>query len=140
MVDTLTTRERSHRMSLIRSKDTKPELKVRSLLHAMGYRFRLHRNDLPGRPDISFGTRKKIIFVHGCFWHGHDHCSVANVPKSRTDFWNQKFLKNRERDRRNIDLLKDAGWEVLVVWECEAKAMEDLAKRLAAFLGPTKMA
>jgi DNA mismatch endonuclease (patch repair protein) len=138
MVDILTKKERSKRMSLIRSKNTSPELAVRSLLHSLGYRFRIHRKDLPGQPDITFPTRKKVIFVHGCFWHGHENCKISNIPKSRTDFWIEKFSKNQERDARNIARLREAGWDVMVVWECEAKSPAELKEGLETFLGPAR--
>ena len=100
-MDTLSKAERSERMARIRSKNTKPELQVRRLLHGLGYRFRLHRRDLPGSPDVVFAARRKIVFVHGCFWHGHKNCKVANRPKSRRSFWSAKFKRNRERDAMN---------------------------------------
>ena len=100
-MDTLTAAERSERMARIRSKDTKPELRVRQLVHRLGYRFRLHQKDLPGRPDLVFASRRKVVFVHGCFWHAHEDCSVANRPKSRSEFWNAKFERNRFRDPKN---------------------------------------
>lgn len=133
-MDTLTPRERSERMSRIRSKDTKPELAVRRLLHALGYRYRLHRRDLPGVPDLVFPARRKAIFVHGCFWHGHPGCKVANRPKSRTHFWDEKFKRNRERDELNTTRLADQGWDVLTVWECETKNPVELVKNLKHFL------
>lgn len=136
-MDTLTPAERSVRMSRIRSKDTKPELLVRQLLHRLGYRYRLHRRDLPGAPDLVFHGRSKIVFVHGCFWHSHARCKVANKPKSRRSFWLEKFARNIERDRRNVADLRDLGWQVHVVWECETRNTELLAARLSKFLdGP----
>jgi len=135
-MDTLSQAERSERMSLVKSKDTKPELRVRRLLHAMGYRYRLHRKDLPGKPDIVVSKRRKAIFVHGCFWHRHDDpaCRLARLPKSRKDFWEPKLTANAERDRRNIEALKELGWKVLVVWECELGNNEQLENKLRQFL------
>lgn len=106
-------------MSRIRSANTKPELCVRSLLHRMGFRFRLHRKDLPGRPDIVLSRLKTVIFVHGCYWHRHPGCRFAYEPKSRVEFWTAKFRDNVERDKRNLDALEALGWRVLVIWECE---------------------
>jgi len=134
-VDTLTVAERSQRMARIRSKDTKPEMTVRRSAHRLGYRYRLHRRDLPGVPDLVFPGRRKVIFVHGCFWHAHPHCTVANLPKSRRSFWSAKFKRNVERDRANERLLKQEGWDVLVIWECETKDKTRLAERLSQWLG-----
>lgn len=108
-------------MSLIRGKDTGPEMKVRSLLHQMGYRFRLHRKDLPGKPDIVLPKYRTVILVHGCFWHRHDGCKYAYHPKSRTEFWENKFQETQERDLKKEKALEASGWRVLVVWECELK-------------------
>ena len=121
-------------MARIRSQDTQPEVTVRRLLYSLGYRYRLHRRDLPGSPDICFPPRKKVIFVHGCFWHRHDGCARASTPKTRTSFWEEKFRKNVIRDRRNITGLVEAGWETMVVWECETRDLERLAPRLVRFL------
>lgn len=121
-------------MALVRSADTKPEMTVRKLVHGMGYRYRLHCRDLPGKPDLVFRSRKAIIFVHGCFWHRHDGCSLARLPKSRVDFWTSKLEGNRDRDERKVAALKTAGWRVFVVWECELRNRELLAERLRAFL------
>lgn len=137
-MDTLTKAERSERMAKIRSKNTKPELRVRRLVHGLGYRYRLHRRDLPGCPDLVFPSRRKIVFVHGCFWHGHEGCGVANMPKSRRFFWGEKFKRNQARDAKNKKALKMEGWRVLTVWECETKGLTALASRLARFLGPAK--
>lgn len=123
---------RSERMSRIRSKDTTPELIVRRLLHARGYRYRLHRAGLPGRPDIVFPARSKVIFVHGCFWHRHPGC--CRTPKSRADFWLTKFRANRRRDLRNQRRLTEMGWDFLVVWECEIRYADGLVKRVVRFL------
>lgn len=125
---------RSEYMRRIRSKDTAPELMVRSLVHRLGYRYRLHRKDLPGKPDLVFPSRKKIIFVHGCFWHGHDCSSVARTPKTNTGYWVGKILRNTERDARHQSELKALGWNLLVVWECEIRDAEALSSRLTSFL------
>lgn len=121
-------------MSRIKSGNTKPELVVRSLLHSMGYRFRLHRKDLPGKPDIVLPKYRSVIFVHGCFWHRHHKCKYAYNPKSNMDFWQKKFKANIERDVRVIKELKDLGWNILIVWECEIKDMEILKNKIYKFL------
>jgi DNA mismatch endonuclease, patch repair protein len=118
MVDTLTPAERSERMSRIRSQNTKPELWVRRLLHAAGFRFRLHRKDLPGRPDLVLPKYRAVVFVQGCFWHAH-HCQKGRIPGTRGDFWKAKFEGNKERDARNTRALRAAGWRVFTIWECE---------------------
>lgn len=132
MVDTMTPEERGRRMALIRSTDTKPEMKVRKLLWRMGLRYRLHAKELPGTPDIVFRKRKKAIFVHGCFWHLHG-CSFARMPKSKKDFWEPKLLGNKARDERKLDALIKLGWQVLVIWECETKNEAVLSTRLRNF-------
>lgn len=119
MTDTLTKAHRSWVMSRIRSQDTKPELIVRSLLHRLGYRFSLRRKDLPGRPDIVLPKHRSVIFVHGCFWHRHAGCPIATTPGTRRAFWLKKFAANVERDERNQSTLRQAGWKVGVLWECE---------------------
>jgi DNA mismatch endonuclease, patch repair protein len=136
-MDTLTPAERSTRMALIRSKNTKPELEVRKLTHALGYRYSLHKRGLPGKPDLAFPCQKKVIFVHGCFWHSHEGCRVANQPKSRSDFWENKFKRNKARDASNQLSLMKGGWDVCVIWECETKNISDIKDRLRHFLGPT---
>ena len=110
-------------MSEIRSKGMKPEMVVRRLVHSMGYRYSLHRKDLPDKPDLVFGPRRKVIFVHGCFWHQHDdpQCLDGRLPKSRLEYWRPKLSGNQDRDRQNLKLLNDNGWSVLTVWECETK-------------------
>jgi DNA mismatch endonuclease (patch repair protein) len=126
-------------MSAVRARDTRPELTVRSMLHAMGYRFRLHRCDLPGRPDIVLPGRHKVILVHGCFWHQHLSltCRAARLPRTRRDYWVPKLTGNVERDRRDLEALNAAGWDVLVVWECQLADAVDIIQRLRAFLdGP----
>ena len=120
-------------MRRIRSKGMLPELAVRSMVHRMGYRFRLHRKDLPGKPDLVFVSRRKVIFVHGCFWHAHD-CRIAHTPKSNAAYWRPKLARNRARDARNIEALRAAGWKPLVIWECEMKTEKSLQERVAVFL------
>jgi DNA mismatch endonuclease (patch repair protein) len=122
-------------MAKVKSKGTKPEMVVRRILFSMGYRYRLHDRSLPGSPDIIFKGKKKAIFVHGCFWHRHDGCPLARLPKSRLDFWIPKLEGNRERDTRTLHQLKSQGWEVLVIWECELKDLNLLEKMLNGFLG-----
>ena len=134
MADTLTPKERSHRMALVRSTDTKPEMRVRKLLHGMGYRYRLHARDLPGTPDLVFRSRHAVVFVHGCFWHRHSGCSLARLPKSRIAFWKNKLEGNKARDKLNILKLRAAGWRTLVVWECQTKDINRLTSRLRKFL------
>ena len=121
-------------MARIRATDTKPEVAVRRLLHTLGYRYRLHRRDLPGTPDICFPGRRKAIFVHGCFWHRHDGCARTTTPQTRTSFWEDKFRKNVVRDRMNMTDLTELGWDVMVVWECEIRNLKTLASRLLGFL------
>lgn len=134
-MDTLTPEQRSERMSRVRSKDTKPELKVRRLVHSLGYRYRLHATRLPGCPDLVFGTRRKAIFVHGCFWHRHDDCPLCRMPKSRLRFWKAKLNANRQRDLANQAKLTEMGWELMILWECEVGNTDELASRIHAFLG-----
>ena len=122
-------------MARVRGKDTKPELVVRRALFAMGFRYRLHRKDLPGRPDIVFSSKRKAIFVHGCFWHRHAGCRMASTPKTRTEFWVDKFDANERRDAAAIEALEALGWQVLVVWECETRRPELLEKTLSRYLG-----
>ena len=121
-------------MARIGSADTSPELAVRKLLHSLGYRFRLHRRSLPGTPDICFPGRRKVIFVHGCFWHRHEGCRRTTTPRTRRSFWTDKFRKNVLRDRANLHDLTKLGWTVMVVWECETVDRRALAPRLAEFL------
>jgi DNA mismatch endonuclease (patch repair protein) len=136
MTDTLNTKDRSNRMALIKGINTTPELTVRRAVHAMGFRYRLHVKALPGTPDLVFGPKRKVIFVHGCFWHRHKKrgCRLARLPKSRLDFWVNKLEGNRLRDIRNKKLLRKAGWTVLEVWECEMQNLETLKSRLRYFL------
>ncbi|MBW2568909.1 MAG: DNA mismatch endonuclease Vsr [Deltaproteobacteria bacterium] len=133
-MDILTKEKRSWNMSRIRSGNTKPELLVRSLLHRMGYRFRLHRKDLPGKPDIVLPKHKAVVFVHGCFWHRHEGCKYAYMPKSRLEFWGTKFKSNVERDRKVKKQLKEKNWRVLVIWECELSNIESIIKKLKDYL------
>jgi DNA mismatch endonuclease (patch repair protein) len=121
-------------MRRIRSKGMLPELAVRSLVHRMGYRFRLHRKDLPGKPDLVFASRRRVIFVHGCFWHSHRGCKIAHKPKSNADYWGPKLKRNQARDARNIKALHAAGWEPMVIWECELKKKSGLGSRIRRFL------
>lgn len=122
-------------MGRVRSKNTKPEMVVRRLVHSLGFRYRLHRGDLPGKPDLVFPSRRKIIFVHGCFWHRHSRaCPLTRLPKSKLDFWRAKLEKNRIRDRENFRLLRKAGWAILVVWECEVGDLDEMTSRIVAFL------
>lgn len=134
MTDVFTRQKRSHIMSLVKGSNTKPELLVRSVLHRLGFRFRLHRRDLPGCPDIVLPKHHKVIFVHGCFWHGHKGCKRAGRPASNAEFWNAKLTRNIERDRQNISDLRKLGWRSLVVWECETRAPNRMISRLEAFL------
>jgi DNA mismatch endonuclease (patch repair protein) len=135
MADTLTREQRSQRMALVRGRDTKPELVVRSIAHRLGYRFRLHRRDLPGTPDLVFPRLHRVVFVHGCFWHRHARCSLARLPKSRHEFWTPKLEGNRERDAKKIAALRRAGWKTLVVWECQLRDQGRVQRALARFLG-----
>jgi DNA mismatch endonuclease, patch repair protein len=125
--------DRSANMRAIRSKDMRPELAVRSLVHKLGYRFRLHRKELPGKPDLVFLSRRKVIFVHGCFWHAHD-CKISHAPKSNLQYWGPKLERNRARDKKNVEVLAEQGWKTLIVWECEVGDTEGLSRRLAGFL------
>lgn len=130
---------RSRLMSRVRGKDTKPELVVRRLLHSLGYRFRLHRRDLPGSPDIVFSLRRAVVFVHGCFWHRHESCRRTTDPKTRPEFWQAKFDRNVQRDAENQALLEASGWKVAIVWECETTRPEIVCERLIEELGPARV-
>jgi DNA mismatch endonuclease (patch repair protein) len=125
---------RRRTMQAVKSKDTAPELLVRSLAHRMGYRFRLHRKDLPGKPDLVFPGRRKAIFVHGCFWHGHDCARGARVPKSNRDYWTKKIARNRERDRTACAALTHSGWRYLILWECDLGNEKGLKTQVRRFL------
>ncbi len=133
-MDVFSREKRSQIMSRVSGKNTKPELVVRSLLHNMGYRFRLHRKDLSGKPDITLPKHKKVIFVHGCFWHGHADCPRSKRPTSNKIFWREKLDKNMERDKVSINNLKELGWDVLVVWTCEVNDKYKLRNKLFSFL------
>lgn len=135
MTDPLVGQRRSALMRSVRRSDTAPEIATRKILHAMGIRFRLHRDDLPGTPDIVLANRRTVIFVHGCFWHRHPGCAKATFPKTRTDFWASKFAANIARDADKTAALRAQGWKVLVVWECEIRDRYSLALRLAEQLG-----
>ncbi|WP_310184669.1 DNA mismatch endonuclease Vsr [Mesorhizobium sp. BE184] len=119
MADRISKAQRSANMRKIKGKDTAPELVVRRAVHGLGFRYRLHRRDLPGNPDLVFGPRRKVIFVHGCFWHQHSDCRAGRIPEANATYWKPKLQRTIERDRRNIAALEDAGWRVLVLWECE---------------------
>ncbi len=122
--------QRSRNMSAIKSKNTKPEIKVRKILHSMGYRFRLHSKDLPGSPDIVLPKYKTVIFVHGCFWHRHENCKYASTPKTRKEFWNKKFTENKKRDLEIQEKIKILDWRSVVIWECETKNIENLRDKI----------
>mgnify|MGYP006229887269 CR=1 FL=1 len=122
--------QRSRNMSAIKSKNTKPEIAVRKLLHSMGYRFRLHRKDLPGSPDIVLPKYKTVIFVHGCFWHRHENCKYATTPKTRKEFWENKFKANLKRDSEIQEKIKNLDWRSVVIWECETRSFDNLRKRI----------
>ncbi|MEZ5767190.1 MAG: very short patch repair endonuclease [Paracoccaceae bacterium] len=126
---------RSRLMSRVGPKDTKPEMIVRRLLHAAGYRYRLHVKSLPGSPDLVFPSRRAVIMVHGCFWHRHEGCRKATTPKTRVEFWKNKFTANQARDERQLAELRELGWRTLVVWECWTEAPNELERRLVDFLG-----
>lgn len=140
-MDTLSPKERSERMSRVHNRDTKPEMIARRLVHGMGYRYRLHDKTLPGHPDLVFSKRRKVVFIHGCMWHQHG-CNIYRQPKSRLEFWEPKLRRNVERDRENQARLHDIGWDVLVIWECEAEQRDKtvLMRRISEFLGPASRA
>ena len=127
--------DRSANMRAIRSKDMQPELTVRTLVHTLGYRFRLHRIDLPGKPDLVFPALKKIIEVRGCFWHQHRGCVDFHVPKSRIEYWGPKLERNKQRDSQNLKKLRELGWDVLVIWECHVRDLDHLSITVRNFLG-----
>lgn len=133
-MDTVSAEQRSEIMSRIRSVNTGPELVVRRFVHGLGYRFRLHRRDLPGCPDLVFPGRHKVIFVHGCFWHRHQGCALARIPKSRVEFWREKLEGNARRDSRNERALRQIGWGVMTIWECQTRDLARLATRIGRFL------
>jgi DNA mismatch endonuclease, patch repair protein len=128
-VDKVSQQQRSRNMAAVRRRDTVPEVRVRSCLHSIGLRFRLHDNRLPGSPDVTLRRHNAVVFVHGCFWHGHD-CPRGKAPSTRQEFWLPKLIRNRERDQQQLRSLRDLGWRVLVVWECETKDRTRLTRRL----------
>ncbi|WP_430430488.1 very short patch repair endonuclease [Oceanicaulis sp.] len=133
--DVFTPDERSRVMRAVKDKNTKPEMIVRRMAHALGYRYRLHRKDLPGSPDLVFAGRKAVIFVHGCFWHGHDCKRGSRQPKTNAEYWRAKIARNMSRDAANLQALENQGWRALVLWECELKDRAAMAERLRGFLG-----
>lgn len=133
-MDSVTKQKRSDIMRRVRSKNTGPEMIVRRLLHALGYRYRLHVTGLPGKPDLVFPSKKKIIFVNGCFWHGHLGCTKGQLPKSRLVFWEQKIAGNILRDCKNLEALQKEGWRVLIVWQCELKHIKLVTENMVRFL------
>ncbi len=141
MADVFTKTKRSNVMSKVKGRDTGPEWAVRRLLYAMGYRYRLQGKGLPGRPDIVLKTRRKAVFVHGCFWHGCERpgCRGGRRPRSNTGYWAEKLARNKARDAANLQALAGMGWSALVIWECELSGTEAVSRRLAAFLGPTRL-
>ena len=134
MVDSLSPKDRSEIMARVRSKNMRPELAVRKLVFALGFRYRLHAKDLPGHPDLVFRSRKKVIFVHGCFWHRHPHCALARMPKSHVDFWQRKLEGNRQRDEKNRRALLREGWKVLTIWECQLNDAAGVESKIRRFL------
>jgi DNA mismatch endonuclease (patch repair protein) len=133
-MDRVTPEVRSKIMSAVHSKNTGPEIQVRRITHAMGFRYRLHRKDLPGTPDLVFAGKHKVIFVHGCFWHGHPNCSKARLPKTRTDYWKKKIKSNRIRDAAAVSKLKADGWSCCIIWQCELKEPLRVAEKIKSFL------
>jgi DNA mismatch endonuclease (patch repair protein) len=134
-MDKLTPEKRSENMRRIKSKGMKPELAVRKIVHGMGHRYRLHRKDLPGKPDLVFGPSRKAIFVHGCFWHQHTECREGRAPGSNAGYWGPKLARNVERDTENMASLNQLGWRTLVIWECELTDTAALQRRIKNFLG-----
>ncbi len=136
-MDKISVEDRKRNMSAIRGKNTKPEMLVRRMLHSLGYRYRIHQKHLPGRPDIVFTRRKKVILIHGCFWHQHTACREGRIPSSRTDYWKEKLDRNVTRDSANKIKLLSQGWEVLVLWECEIERGNGLQEKIVSFLDST---
>jgi len=136
MVDKFSKHKRSEIMSHIKSKNTKPEITVRKIIYSLGYRYRLHRKDLPGKPDLAFIKKKKVIFINGCFWHGHSGCKKSALPDTNYEFWNNKIKNNVNRDTLNYQRLKDMGWKYLVIWQCELKndKPENIKSKIIHFL------
>jgi len=137
-MDNISPERRSEIMSRVQSLNTKPEMIVRKLVYSLGYRYRIHPKDVPGKPDLVFKGRKKVIFVHGCFWHRHEGCLNTRTPKSRVGFWEEKFRKNQERDRAHYKKLSQAGWKYLIIWECQVKNTENLEQQVFQFLEELK--
>lgn len=140
MTDTLTVTERSRLMSKIRGKNTSPEIAVRSLLHRVGYRFRVHVSSLPGKPDIVLPKYRTVIFVHGCFWHRHKGCKAATTPKSHRKFWAEKFKRNIANDRKHVRQLRQLSWKVVTVWECQLRHPGKVLRHIEKMLVPTATA
>ena len=136
MVDKFSKQKRSEIMSHIKSKNTKPEMTVRKIIYSLGYRYRLHRKDLPGKPDLAFINKKKVIFINGCFWHGHSGCKKSALPDTNYEFWNDKIKNNVNRDTLNYKRLEDMGWKYLVIWQCEIKKdnIENIKSNIIHFL------
>lgn len=134
MSDNLTPEQRRKAMARVKSQDTTPEMKARRLAHSLGYRFRLHSENLPGRPDLVFPRLKKVVFVHGCFWHGHDGCKASKRPSSNTEYWNTKLDRNIKRDQENIKKLIADGWKPLIIWECQTREQNELRRIISDFL------
>jgi DNA mismatch endonuclease (patch repair protein) len=134
MVDVFSPEERSAIMARIKSRNTKPEILVRKVVHSLGYRFRLHRDNLPGKPDIVLPRRSKVIFVHGCFWHGHSRCARATMPSTNVTFWKEKIANNKARDRKVLRQLRNSGWKVLIIWQCQIIDISNLKQQLSSFL------
>jgi DNA mismatch endonuclease, patch repair protein len=133
-MDVVSPKRRSEIMSRIRGKDTTPELIVRKLVYSMGYRYRLHYSKLPGKPDLVFPGRKKVIFVHGCFWHGHEGCPKGSLPKTKLDYWRPKLEENKRRDAEKQEALKELGWQILIIWQCELKKIKLIKRSIMTFL------
>ena len=136
MPDSYSAEVRSRVMASVRSKDTRPEMAVRRELHRLGYRYRLHRPDLPGKPDLAFAARRKALFVNGCFWHLHPGCPRARIPQNNRGYWTAKLERNRIRDSASVEALQGRGWETMTVWECELRDLESAVMRIVSFLGP----
>jgi DNA mismatch endonuclease, patch repair protein len=134
-MDTVPADKRSEIMRRITSKDTKPEIIVRRIVHSLGFRYRLHKKELPGKPDLVFSKRRKLMFVHGCFWHQHDGCKSSHIPKTRRSYWKPKLNRTVFRDRENQAKLRELDWDILVIWECEVREVQQIAKKIIAFLG-----
>lgn len=137
-MDKLSVERRSANMRQIRSQNTKPEILLRRMLHRAGYRFRLHRKDLPGKPDLVFQTRRKVIFVHGCFWHQHPGCPEGRIPLSHREYWEPKLSRNKQRDAAAQNALRERGWQYSIIWECELKNANDAMNTATRFLGPAR--